>query len=75
MTNNNHSLIEMLDLYLESLENRANNIGYIEKVKQKFKERKSDIYKSISALKDGKAGVLSLTRIDDIDYLISNFSN
>lgn len=75
VTNNNQYLIEMLDLYLESLDNRENNIGYIEKVKQKFKERKSDIYKSISALKDGQAGILSLARKDDIDYLISNFSN
>lgn len=74
ITNNNQFLIEMLDLYLESFKNRENNIGYIEKVKQKFKERKGDIYKSISALKDGRAGVNSLNRKGDIDYLISEFN-
>lgn len=74
ITNNNQFLIEMLDLYLESFKNRENNIGYIEKIKQKFKERKGDIYKSISALKDGRAGENGLKRKDDIDYLISEFN-
>lgn len=68
-------LIEMLDLYLESLRNRENNIGYIEKIKQKFKDKQDNIYKSISALKEGKAGVVGLERKVDIDYLISSFSN
>jgi hypothetical protein len=74
-TQNKQFLLEMLDLYLESLKNRENNIGYIEKVKQKFKDKKGDIYKSISALKDGQAGIAGLARKEDIDYLISDFNN
>lgn len=69
------SLVEMLDLYLESFRNRENNIGYIEKIRQQYKERKGDVFKSISALKEGKSGAAGLARKTDVDYLIAELSS